>query len=205
LSGQLSSEICHLLYGASLCGLHKKDGGIGPIAIGNCLRRLTSKLACFQTRNIVNSYLSSHQLGVATKLGCEAAIYTTRTFVNNDQNRSKVLLKLDFKNAFNSVERDCILKEVQCHTPLLYSYLYQCCRNPSSLFFGDHLISSVGAQQGDPCGPMIFSLAIQPIILSLDSQMNIWYLDDGTLADYPEVVLSDFKKVINLSRKVVLN
>jgi hypothetical protein len=205
LSGQLPSEICHLLYGASLCALNKKDGGIRPIAIGNCLRRLTSKLACFQSRNIVNSYLSPHQLGVATKLGCEAAIHTTRTFVNNDENRGKVLLKLDFKNAFNSVERDCILKEVQCHTPLLYPYLYQCYRNPSTLFFGNHLISSsVGAQQGDPCGPMIFSLAIQPIILSLDSQMNIWYLDDGTLADYPEVVLSDFKKVINLSQEIGL-
>jgi hypothetical protein len=205
LSGQLPSEICHLLYGASLCALNKKDGGIRPIAIGNCLRRLTSKLACFQSRNILNSYLSPHQLGVATKLGCEAAIHTTRTFVNNDQNRGKVLLKLDFKNAFNSVERDCILKEVQCYTPLLYPYLYQCYRNPSTLFFGNHLISSfVGAQQGDPCGPMIFSLAIQPIILSLDSQMNIWYLDDGTLADYPEVVLSDFKKVINLSQEIGL-
>jgi hypothetical protein len=56
---------------------------------------------------------------------------------------------------------------------------------------------SVGAQQGDPCGPMIFSLVIQPIIVSLDSQLKIWYL-----ADYPEVVLSDFKKVINLSRKI---
>jgi hypothetical protein len=90
--------------------------------------------------------------------------------VNNDQNRGKVLLKLDFKNAFNSVERDCILKEVQCHTPLLYPYLYQCYRNPSTLFFGDHLISSsVGAQQAYPCGPMIFSLAIHSIILSLDS------------------------------------
>jgi hypothetical protein len=93
-------------------------------------------------------------------------------------NRGKVLLKLDFKNAFNSVERDCILKEVQCHTPLLYPYLYQCYRNPATLFFGNHLISSsVGAQQGDPCGPMIFSIAIQPIILSLDSELNIWYLD----------------------------
>jgi hypothetical protein len=36
----------------------------------------------------------------------------------------------------------------------------------------------------------------------LDSQLNIWYLDDEILADYPEVVLSDFKKVINLSRKI---
>jgi hypothetical protein len=205
LSGQLPSEICHLLYGASLYALHKKYGGIRPIAIGNCLRRLTSKLASFQNRNIVNSYLSPHQLGVATKLGCEAAIHTTQTIVNNDQNRGKVLLKLGFKNAFNSVERNCILKAVQCHTPPLYPYLYQCYKNPSTLFFGNHLISSsVGAQQEHPYGPMIFSLANQPVIFSLDSQLNIWYLDDGTLADYPEVVLSDFKKVINLSRKIGL-
>jgi hypothetical protein len=33
--------------------------------------------------------------------------------VNSDQTRGKVILKLDFKNAFNSVERGCILKEVQ--------------------------------------------------------------------------------------------
>jgi hypothetical protein len=51
---------------------------------------------------------------------------------------------------------------------------------------------------------MIFSLAIEAIIVSLDSQLNIWYLDEGTLADYPEVVLSDCKKVINLSRKIGL-
>jgi hypothetical protein len=94
---------------------------------------------------------------------------------------------------------------VQCRTPLLYPYIYQCYRNHSTLFFGDHLISSsVGAPQGDYCGPMIFSLAIQPIILSLDSQLNIWYLDDRTLAEYPEIVLSDFQKVINLSRKIGL-
>jgi hypothetical protein len=52
---------------------------------------------------------------------------------------------------------------------------------------------------------MIFSLAIQPIILSLDSQLNIWYLDDGTSSDYPEVVLSNFKKVINVSIDLELN
>jgi hypothetical protein len=38
------------------------------IAIGNYLRRLISKLAYFQSRNIVNSCLYPHQLGVATKL-----------------------------------------------------------------------------------------------------------------------------------------
>jgi hypothetical protein len=97
LPGQLPSEICHLLYGAYLGALHKKDGGIRPIAIGNCLRRLTSKLACFQSRNIVNPYWSPRQLGVATQLGREAAIHTTRTFVNNDQNSGKVLSSIRFQ------------------------------------------------------------------------------------------------------------
>jgi hypothetical protein len=94
LFGQLPSVICHLLYGA----IYENDEGIWPIAIGNYLRRLTSKLACFLSSNILNSYLSSHQLG--------AANHITRTFVHNNQNRGKVLLELDFKNAFNSVERD---------------------------------------------------------------------------------------------------
>jgi hypothetical protein len=104
---------------------------------------------------------------------------------------------------FHKIEFQLCVSESE--TFILYGYKHQCYRNPSTLFFGDHLISSsVGAQQGDPCGSTIFSLASQPIILSLDSQLNIWYLDDGTLADYPEVVLSDFKKVINLSRKIGL-
>jgi hypothetical protein len=51
---------------------------------------------------------------------------------------------------------------------------------------------------------MIFSFATQAIILSLDSHLNVWYLDDGVWADYPEIVFSNFKKVINLSRKIGL-
>jgi hypothetical protein len=112
--------------------------------------------------------------------------------------------ELFFPDAFKTGDFSLIVNE-QNVREAINSIGMLCYRNPSTLFFGDHLISSsVGAQQGDPCGPMIFSLAIQPIILSLNSELNIWYLDDGTLADYPEVVLSDFKKVINLSRKIGL-
>ncbi|XP_063624759.1 uncharacterized protein LOC134796499 [Cydia splendana] len=39
----------------------------------------------------------------------------------------------------------------------------------------------VGCQQGDPLGPALFSLAIHPILESLNSKFNAWYLDDGTL------------------------
>ncbi|XP_063371836.1 uncharacterized protein LOC134660067 [Cydia amplana] len=58
--------------------------------------------------------------------------------------------------------------------------------------YRSHEISSeVGCQQGDPLGPAIFCLAINPIIQNLSSDFNVWYLDDGTLGGNLETVLSD--------------
>lgn len=66
-------------------------------------------------------------------------------------------------------------------------------------------MSQVGAQQGDPCGPLAFSLSIQPIIEGMASELNLWYLDDGTLCGEPEVVLSDLRKLINECKLIGLN
>jgi hypothetical protein len=46
LSGSVPTEIYPIIYGASLCALKKKDGGIRPIAVGCTLRRLVAKLGC---------------------------------------------------------------------------------------------------------------------------------------------------------------
>lgn len=85
-----------------------------------------------------------------------------------------------------------MLWEIKNKTPQIYHYLRQCYLKPTFLSFGGSVISSsVGAQQGDPAGPLIFSLAIQPLITQLNAELNIWYLDDGTLADAPQKVLSN--------------
>ena len=57
-------------------------------------------------------------------------------------------------------------------------------------------MSSEGVQQGDPLGPMCFSLAIHGLASRLKSELNLWYLDDGTLAGSPESVRSDFDAII---------
>lgn len=60
------------------------------------------------------------------------------------------------------------------------------------MFFGYKLIQSqVVAQQGDPLGPLTFSLAIHGAISELRSPLNIWYLDDGTIGGKPEEVERD--------------
>jgi hypothetical protein len=94
------------IFGASFCALKKKDGGIRPIAIGNIFRRLAAKIGCYKLQSDLHSYLTPNQLGVAIKLGCESCIHSVRTYVHNPENFGKILLKMDFSNPFNSIERD---------------------------------------------------------------------------------------------------
>ncbi|KAJ6645242.1 hypothetical protein Bhyg_00446 [Pseudolycoriella hygida] len=72
-----------------------------------------------------------------------------------------------------------------------------CYSSSSLLFFGKDIISyEVGWQQGDPCGPLTFSLTIQPMVEKINNEINSWYLDDGSLADTYKIMIEDFKMII---------
>ena len=55
--------------------------------------------------------------------------------------------------------------------------------------------SSEGVQQGDPLGPLLFCLVIQPLILQLKSEFRLFYLDDGTIGGSEPEVLEDLRFV----------
>ncbi|KAF2880869.1 hypothetical protein ILUMI_25303 [Ignelater luminosus] len=58
------------------------------------------------------------------------------------------------------------------------------------------ILSQVGAQQGDPAGPLLFCLVIQAVIKNLNFELNIFYLDDGTLGGDANTVLQDLNTII---------
>ena len=67
---------------------------------------------------------------------------------------------------------------------------------PSSLFWGETTLqSSEGVQQGDPLGPLLFCLAIQPLIVQLTSEFVVFYLDDCTLGGRVGEALQDLQMV----------
>ena len=69
--------------------------------------------------SVMGSMLVPLQLGYGTPLGSEAAVHAARQFVaclSQDQ----VFLKLDFKNAFNSVRRDKVLQSARQHIPEVF-------------------------------------------------------------------------------------
>ena len=96
-----------IFFGATLIALQKKEGGVRPIAVGLSLRRLVAKCAGLHVMRTVGAGLAPLQLGCGVSLGCEAA---ARLYLQN-MPPSHLLLKLDFKNAFNSLRRDKIIGE----------------------------------------------------------------------------------------------
>jgi hypothetical protein len=103
------------------------------------------------------------------------------------------LLKFDFRNAFNCVSRQVFLDEVKEKLPWLYPFVVQCYSTPSVLKFGDRVLwSECGVQQGDPLGPLLFCLAIHPLLLKIQAECpglvaNSWYLDDGRAGSEADV------------------
>ena len=98
------------------------------------------------------------QVGVGVPAGAEAAVHATNQALAALQLWAGCL-KLDFRNAFNSVSRQAVLTAARPHMPELapwVNWTYGC---GSRLRFGRVLHSTCGIQQGHSC-----SLALQPAL-----------------------------------------
>ena len=99
----------------------KKGGGHRPIAVGEVLRRLTSKCLSRSVQKEALQTLTPLQVGVGVKGGCEAIVHAvSRTLEDpNIPPEEQWTLLLDFSNAFNSVSRVCMFEEIRsphsCH------------------------------------------------------------------------------------------
>ena len=113
--------------------MDKKCGGVRPIAIGFTLRRLTSKIANSFGVTRLAKYFHPRPLGVGTPGGCEAAIHAARRFLEA-MPEGKVMVKLDFTNAFNSIHRMDMLQATRERLPELYSYVFSAYSLPSFLY-----------------------------------------------------------------------
>ena len=144
------------------------------------------------------------QLGVSTSGGCEAAAHATRHYVRDCRHR-RVLLKIDMINALNSLRRDSFLPVARVRTPGLYNLLWQAYSSPTRLFFGEAgFASETGLQQGDPIGPALFDLSVDEAARGVQSEFNIWYLDDATLGDSPKRVHNDLVVLLKRLRAIGL-
>ena len=165
------------------------DCDVRPIAIGEVLRRLTSRCLCAMVKSKAADYFSPHQLGVACPGGAETMVHSLRACVDRHwEDDDFVVLKVDLRNAFNNVSRQAVLDQCHSHFPELFPWVSWCYSHPTNLWHPlGSLSSTSGVQQGDPLGSLLFSLVIHPVIIGIENTceslfFNKWYLDDGALA-----------------------
>ena len=204
LDGKCHTEVVSTLFGGNLIALKKKAGGIRPIAVGYTWRRIAAKCAAFTASARLCQVLGPRQLGVGIPGGCEAAVHATRRFLDSLPS-DHVIAKLDFSNAFNSIRRDAMLDSVARLVPEIYRFCHISYSSTTSLKIGNRSVDSQeGAQQGDPLGPLLFCITINPMLSSLKSDLVVGFLDDITIGGPCNLVSEDIERVRALGGEVGL-
>ena len=187
LGGNCPRFLAEFVASAPLTPLLKPDNGIRPIVVGAIWRRLVSKVAMLKVKKEMSAYLGDFQFGVGIPNGAEAVLHNANRFLNSfHSDGSMAMLTVDFSNAFNLVDRTALLREVSLRCPSISPWVQFLYAQPARLYVGDVCIgATTGVQQGDPLGPLLFALALHPLVLILQESCSLpfqaWYLDDGTL------------------------
>ncbi len=106
-------------------------------------------------------------------------MHAVRTSFESENNEGVLLV--DASNAFNSLNRQVALHNIQRLYPPLATILINNYRAPTELFVDGHtLLSQEGTTQGDPLAMPMYALATIPLIRKLEgNHKQIWYADDA--------------------------
>jgi hypothetical protein len=177
-----------MLCASRLTPLAKPDGGVRPIAVGELLYRLCVKVILRHT--VHPNMLLPTQFGVGTSGGVEPMIRAIQHTVDGTQGFDFTqVTSLDFKNAFNTLDRADLASGLARFAPSLYRTGRWAYGTRNDLVLtgetGElHLLkSSQGVRQGDPFGPLFFSLGVRSLLDELahhlgPSRLVLAYLDD---------------------------
>ncbi|KAL5475102.1 hypothetical protein EMCRGX_G027157 [Ephydatia muelleri] len=202
-AGKAPLSVARFLAGGSLTALNKFRRGSPPdvrsIAVGETLKgRLTGKCLCSLVKDKASSFFEPLQLGVACPHGTEKVVHGLRKCIEEHWgDEDFVVLKTDMRNAFNLISRQALLSECSLFFPELLPWASWCYGSQPYLWHPlGHLTSESGVQQGDPLGPLFFSLVLHKVIAAIDADddclcliLQAWYLDDGVLAGPKHAVL----------------
>lgn len=173
-----------LLCASRLTALEKENGQVRPIAVGETLYRLVAKaiLLALWTPDA----LLPNQLGVKSPGGVEPALSLLQRSVFGElPKRFSYVASLDFSNAFNSISRRTVAAGTLAHAPDFYRAAKWIYGSPAPLITptGETIQSEEGVRQGDPLGPLFFSIGIRDTLAELQERLGsdylvLSYLDD---------------------------
>ena len=116
-----------------------------------------AKAVLFVTKPDIKDASGCLQMCGGQIAGIEAAVHAVRTAFKQD-GCERVLL-VDASNAFNSLNRQTAMLNIQQLCPPLANIIINCYRSPTDLFVdGEVLLSEEGTTQGDPLAMPMYGL-----------------------------------------------
>ena len=158
-----------------------KRPGVRPIGIGETARRIIGRAIARAIGDDIQEAAGPLQVCAGHLAGCEAAVSAMHKLFESPDTEATILV--DASNAFNSLNRQVALRNIQHLCPSLSKVLINTYREDVQLFIdGETLLSQEGTTQGDPLAMAMYAIAITPLIdhLEDESVKQIWYADDAT-------------------------
>ncbi|MDA8002339.1 MAG: reverse transcriptase domain-containing protein, partial [Alphaproteobacteria bacterium] len=171
-----------LAFTASRLVALNKCPGVRPIGVGEVSRRIIGKAILSVISVDIQKVASTYQLCAGQKGGCEAAVHAMRSFFESEENEG--LLFVDATNAFNTLNRETAMRNIQVLCPSLANVVLNTYRLPPSVYInGEAIVSKEGTTQGDPLAMSMYAIAVLPLILELENlAKQLWFADDAAAA-----------------------
>ena len=161
-----------------------KCPGVRPIGICETARRIISKAVLSVAKGDLQDSAGSLQLCAGQISGIETAVHAMKeTFLNDE---TEAVLLVDASNAFNSLNREAALHNIQHLCPTLSTILINIYCEATELFVdGTVLFFEEGTTQSDPLAMPMYALATILLISRLGESsdvVQVRYADDASAA-----------------------
>ena len=168
---------------------------VRPLGIGEVLRRIVGKTVMAHLKPEISTSAGPLQTCAGTPGGIEAAIHAMNDIA--EDNETEAILLVDAANAFNCLNREAALLNMNLICPEFQKYLVNTYRDPPRLYLngcnGEFIESEEGSTQGDNAAMSMYSCSTRPLIdhlrmeglytaKSVTKPKQIWYADDSGAA-----------------------
>ena len=123
--------------------------GVRPIGIGEVLRRIIGEAVMIVVKHYIVKATAYNQLCSGLETGCQVAVHAVSELYELEDTHG--FIQVDASNAFNSINRQVLLHNVEIISPEIANYIINCYTLPARLFITDRkdLLSKEGTTKGD--------------------------------------------------------
>jgi hypothetical protein len=197
-------------------GPHLGDHGVRPIGKPQALGKVAAKpLVAEATKRNKIALAECGQMGGGVSAGIEVVPRAVQALI--EMNPDLAVWSKDIRNAFNTLNRDCIADCLKDKDPALYRYFIAHYRKPRKQFMRGHDgkvimigFSSTGLSQGDVCASIIFDVVYTAKVLkpTLDAHPDVTLAaihDDTYMVALPEHLPSANATLVGAAAALDLN